>query len=65
MKLSDLPKGTRVVAHNEKRGGMYSGEIEDNLSVMYYIHFDCGAKCFVYKASRIELEKTNDGHTTD
>tara|TARA_R110000764_G_scaffold80995_1_gene160585 strand:+ start:385 stop:531 length:147 start_codon:yes stop_codon:yes gene_type:complete len=45
------------MAPNIKRGGIYSGEIIDVLSIMYYIHFDCGAYDFVYKAQQVTLIK--------
>ena len=53
---TNLPAGTRVTAPNSKRGGIYSGIIVDNLSVMYYIHFDCGHYEFVFKAQQVRPE---------
>lgn len=54
---TNFPAGTRVIAPNSKRGGMYSGIIIDNLSVMYYIHFDCGTYEFVFKAQQVSEER--------
>ena len=56
-RLKDLQPGVRVIAPNQKRGGMYAGVIVDNLNTMYYIHFDCGTYDFVFKEQHIELEK--------
>ena len=53
MARKELEQGDRVMAPNVKRGGIYSGEIIDVLSVMYYVHFDCGAYDFIYKAQQI------------
>jgi len=55
MARKELEQGDRVMAPNIKRGGIYSGEIIDVLSIMYYIHFDCGAYDFVYKAQPVTL----------
>lgn len=52
----NLPAGTRVTAPHAKRGGIYSGVIVDNLSVMYYIRFDCGRHDFVFKAEQVRPE---------
>jgi hypothetical protein len=57
MAKGNFPAGTRVIAPNNHTGGLASGIIIDNLSVMYYIHFDCGRYDFVYKAQQVTLEK--------
>jgi len=56
MAKAEFQKGDRVTAPHVRTGGIESGTIVDNLSVMYYIKFDCGKYDFVYKAQQVKLE---------
>ena len=56
-RLKDLKPGTRVLAPNQKMGGVGTGVIVDSLNTMYFIKFDDGTEDFVFKEQHIELEK--------
>ena len=42
-------EGDRVEAYDVRRGGWYGAEVIDVLSVMYYVHFDCGRRDFIFR----------------